>query len=251
MRYTFLDEVHPVGPLHPSTRLEATDYYPKSHYFYSYRLLLEILLYFRGNIIPFQQGTKETEGTEIVRSHRVCVDSYPKVCQEFMVPKDTDTTSWMLTWCDAKKREKTEKKIFDSTFSGSLTTSKNILGQQLSLTEAIHSERQVSLPLNPNQYRNPRDTGTSFPGRLKSQCFEHLTQHRRGGTDTYRSRKLWRYPRGKRRGQEFATSVQAACHSVSHKHSIYIAGLKTHVKYMFSLEKVSTWHARTNHMITC
>lgn len=37
----------------------------KPHDFYSYRPLLEILLYFRGNIIPFQQGTKETEGTEI------------------------------------------------------------------------------------------------------------------------------------------------------------------------------------------
>ena len=60
------------------------------------------------------------------------MDSYPKVCKEFVVPKDADTTN------DAKKRKKTEKKVFDSTFSGSLTMSKNILSQQLSLTQVIH-----------------------------------------------------------------------------------------------------------------
>lgn len=53
------------------------------------------------------------------------------------------------------------------------------------------------------------------------------------------------------RAEVWKTSIQAGCHTASHKHSIYIAGLKTHVKYVFPLEKVSTWHARMNHMITC
>lgn len=85
------------------------------------------------------------------QSHKVCIDSYNKEGKEFIVWKDANTKSLMLTWCDAKEIKQTEKKIFDSTFSGSLTMSKNILGQQLSLTQEICSERQVSLPLNPDQ----------------------------------------------------------------------------------------------------
>jgi len=52
---------------------------------------------------------------------------------------------------EKKLTEKKTLKIFRSAFSGSLTMSTNILSQQLSLTQEIHSERQVSLPLDPDE----------------------------------------------------------------------------------------------------
>lgn len=119
----------------------------------NYWLLLAILLWFGSSIIHFHQEKKEIESTEIITATKFLLAIImDKVRKELIVPKDAATswTSWMLTWCDTNWTKR-RLKIFDSTFSGLLTVSKNTFGQQLSPTQAICSERWVSLPLNPDR----------------------------------------------------------------------------------------------------
>lgn len=126
-------------------------------YFYSYWIILEV----QRQYYPLPSGNKRNKG------YRSNPSQLSQRIQRIHSAKGRRHNKLNANLMGCPKKKEKRLKISDNTFFGSLTTSKNILGQQLSLTQEMHSERQVILPLNPDQEKNPHSTSL---GKLNSRA---------------------------------------------------------------------------------